>query len=259
MDTDNPHVTGETKDSTPENPPPGASARDQRGRFQKGAPSANPKGRPTESHELKVLAREKSPEAIKRLLFWMRSSDPTASIAAAKELLARGYGRPEQAVTVDATITNAPEKLYPAWQDMSPVEASRIYQEMIKAPSSTRIKFADPEHSEQFYKDREAQRWHEKEMAAAGRRETPKMLVRPTPVLPAQSISSAPTPEPGIVRAALKPRGMASVSVDPGDDSVVSIVDAATLAEDVRLRHIHEHSAKPDSICPGCHHLWVIS
>lgn len=130
---DIPAVTGENDEQSPAVAPEPPSARDRRGRFQKGAPSGNPKGRPTESHEMKELARDKSKEAIGRLVFWMRSADPTASIAAAKELLSRGYGRPEQGITLDAAIANYTQPFAGAVETVTgPVEAMRAYQEIIQ-------------------------------------------------------------------------------------------------------------------------------
>jgi Family of unknown function (DUF5681) len=69
-----------------------------RGRpFQKGK-SGNPGGRPKEIEEVKELAREHSPEAITRLVHWMRSDNAKASIAASTALLDRAWGKPVQAL-----------------------------------------------------------------------------------------------------------------------------------------------------------------
>lgn len=66
--------------------------------FQKGQ-SGNPGGRPKENDEVKLLAREYTPEAIDRLAFWMRGDNPKASVSASATLLDRGWGRPAQAFT----------------------------------------------------------------------------------------------------------------------------------------------------------------
>jgi hypothetical protein len=63
--------------------------------FQKGQ-SGNPRGRPKESPELKALARQHTPEAFERLLFWMRSDNPKASVTSALHVIERAYGKPEQ-------------------------------------------------------------------------------------------------------------------------------------------------------------------
>lgn len=135
--SDIPDVSGETIEATPAAAPETPAGRDKRGRFQKGAPSANPKGRPTESHEMKELARDKSKEAIARLVFWMRSNDPTASIAAAKELLSRGFGRPEQGITLDAIVSTGP--IIVDFNSVSAIDAMATYQELMRAPTGTRF------------------------------------------------------------------------------------------------------------------------
>lgn len=63
--------------------------------------SGNPGGRPNEdsmTREVKRLAKEKSPEAIARLVFWMQSDNPKASVSAANALLDRAVGKPKQAI-----------------------------------------------------------------------------------------------------------------------------------------------------------------
>lgn len=69
------------------------------GCFPKGK-SGNPGGRPKEAHELKELARKHTPEIIDRLLFWMRSKNPRASLLACNILLDRGYGKAPQATVL---------------------------------------------------------------------------------------------------------------------------------------------------------------
>lgn len=64
-------------------------------KFVKGQ-SGNPGGRPKESSEIKDLARVRCPEAIERLLFWMRSDNPKASVQSCIAILDRAYGKPTQ-------------------------------------------------------------------------------------------------------------------------------------------------------------------
>jgi len=65
--------------------------------WQKGQ-SGNPGGRPRIAADVKAEARKHTNEALDRLVFWMRSEDPQASIRAATALLDRGCGKPTQAV-----------------------------------------------------------------------------------------------------------------------------------------------------------------
>jgi len=74
------------------------------GTFKPGQ-SGNPKGRPKEFAEIKALARVHGPEAIETLARLMRESDPRTQVAAAKELLDRGFGKAEQHVDVSGEVT----------------------------------------------------------------------------------------------------------------------------------------------------------
>ncbi len=67
------------------------------GRFVKGQ-SGNPSGRPKDAIRVADTAREYTQEAIERLVSWMRSDNPKASVAASNALLDRGWGRPVQAI-----------------------------------------------------------------------------------------------------------------------------------------------------------------
>lgn len=66
--------------------------------FKKGQ-SGNPGGRPKEAAEVKALAQKHGPYAIQRLRELVDDPDGKTSVAACRELLDRGYGRPAQAIT----------------------------------------------------------------------------------------------------------------------------------------------------------------
>jgi HEAT repeat protein len=70
--------------------------------FKKGV-SPNPGGRPKIVQAIKELAMKKSPEAFERITQLLDDPDPRISLAAAKEILDRAYGRPAQAVEVSGT------------------------------------------------------------------------------------------------------------------------------------------------------------
>jgi hypothetical protein len=69
------------------------------GKFVKGF-SGNPTGARVIPAEIRELAREYGPAAILRLAALMGSADETIVIAACRELLNRGYGRPESTVNL---------------------------------------------------------------------------------------------------------------------------------------------------------------
>jgi hypothetical protein len=76
-------------------------ARDSRGRWLPGV-VLNPDGRPVVAREVRDLARSHGPEAIAKLAHLMRSSkDERVQLAAAEELLNRGYGRPMQQLHIE--------------------------------------------------------------------------------------------------------------------------------------------------------------
>jgi hypothetical protein len=117
-------------------------ARDPSGRFLS---SGNPNGRPTASFEVREMAREHGPEAIERLVYWMRSGDSQSSLAAAKILLDRGYGKsmqmlgsPNGAPLVNINMGSAPIS--------SAAEAARVYAEILGNPTvdMSNIVFALP-------------------------------------------------------------------------------------------------------------------
>ncbi len=72
-------------------------SRTSNGQFAKGV-SGNPGGRPLAAREFAERCREYGPEALKRLLYWMRNDDkPRESVLAARTIIERGYGLPMSA------------------------------------------------------------------------------------------------------------------------------------------------------------------
>lgn len=74
-------------------------------KFTKGQ-SGNPGGRPKAEAEVRALAQKHGPKVIARLaaIALDTSIDERASVAAAKELLDRGYGKSKQPIEVEGGL-----------------------------------------------------------------------------------------------------------------------------------------------------------
>lgn len=81
-----------------ENSQRSASKRGKGKPFAKGR-SGNPGGRPKESDDVKALARQHTVAAITRLVYWMGTDNPKASVSASVALLDRAWGKAPQALT----------------------------------------------------------------------------------------------------------------------------------------------------------------
>jgi len=74
--------------------------------------SGNPGGRPKAVREALALAREKSKRAVERLIEWMESSNPKASVVACMAILDRAAGKPVQSVKKTVThVKKSPRDL----------------------------------------------------------------------------------------------------------------------------------------------------
>jgi len=96
--------------------------------FQKGQ-SGNPGGRPKEIAEVKELAREHMPAAIKALVSIMNNTKASdaARVSAATALLDRGYGKPAQHLTGESGtsyVVRLPEVANSAEEWLAWVKAS---------------------------------------------------------------------------------------------------------------------------------------
>lgn len=68
--------------------------------FEKGK-SGNPGGRPKEDAEVKALAREHAPAAVRKLVALMDCGNPRTEVTAATALLDRAFGKPAQTIAGD--------------------------------------------------------------------------------------------------------------------------------------------------------------
>jgi hypothetical protein len=78
-------------------------------KFRKGV-SGNPGGRPRGYRDFALLARQHAPEALERLMHWVRSNKETASVSAARAVIERGYGRPPTMEEAAALIPSDNDK-----------------------------------------------------------------------------------------------------------------------------------------------------
>jgi hypothetical protein len=101
--------------------------------FQKGQ-SGNPSGRRRKSEEqLKFERRCRELSAlfaIDHLMRWAKSDNPTASLTAVKEMLDRGFGKPEIVSYLEANVTaqtgTTLEALEAKFEELVPGQAGQI-------------------------------------------------------------------------------------------------------------------------------------
>jgi hypothetical protein len=102
-------------------------ARTARGQYAPGV-SGNPNGRPKVAGEIRAMAREHGPAAIARLVALLNSKDEMVSLHAARALLDRGYGRPEQAIAVSPGLPFTEGSVTVTTQ----VEAAAAYERLMR-------------------------------------------------------------------------------------------------------------------------------
>ena len=91
-------------------------------KFRKGQ-SGNPGGRPKVLGEVQELARQYAPTVIVELArLALQAKNETARIAAIRELLDRGYGRPRQAMEISVAADNPLQLLFDEIDALSRIE-----------------------------------------------------------------------------------------------------------------------------------------
>jgi hypothetical protein len=125
-----------------------AEGRETNGRFIAGA-TGNPRGRPRVANEVRELAREHGPAAIIRLVELMKSEDGPTAIAACRELLNRGFGKPEQSINLPSGGSLVTVNIG-AGPIRTADELQAIYTEFMRNPSLdvSRLRIAIPSESE---------------------------------------------------------------------------------------------------------------
>jgi hypothetical protein len=103
-------------------------------KFRKGE-SGNPGGRPKVLADVQELARQQAPSAIVELArLALKAKSETARIAAIRELLDRGYGRPRQAMEVAAPAGDPLDPLLLLMEEIDAISRKRTYKQVPNAP-----------------------------------------------------------------------------------------------------------------------------
>ena len=104
-------------------------------RWPKGV-SGNPGGRPKGASEVRELARSHAPAAIARLRQLIDCKDPSVAVSAAKAMLDRGYGKPEQSITTDGSPLVS-IMLGTGGQVIDAAQAAAAYAALCRDPSAS--------------------------------------------------------------------------------------------------------------------------
>ena len=98
-------------------------------KFPKGQ-SGNPGGRPKVLGEVQELARQHAPSVIAEFArLALKPKNETARIAAIRELLDRGYGRPRQAMEVSAPAADPLDPLRLLMEEIDAISRKRTYKQ----------------------------------------------------------------------------------------------------------------------------------
>ena len=102
--------------------------------------SGNPGGRTKVLGEVQELARQHAPSAIAELArLAVKAKSETARIAAIRDLLDRGYGRPRQAVEVSAPAGDPLQELF---DEIDALNRKRTYKQVPNEPAEAGPKAA---------------------------------------------------------------------------------------------------------------------
>lgn len=86
------------------------------------------------------LAREYAPDAVRKLIHLLECSDPAIALKAANSLLDRGFGRPDQSMTVDSTQTTVVEMPWITAQRLAYRMDQRISQDILDKPQDVSVR-----------------------------------------------------------------------------------------------------------------------
>jgi hypothetical protein len=139
-----------------------------------------------------------------------------------------------------------PERELPAWDDMNPVEAALAYQQMLHPTTVIKhLPSVKPYVAPSLPAALAPPRPRVQVLEAAGKPVDVRFTTRPCTQEPVEVPAAAPG-------AALveKPARRPAPEAEPETSGGV-------LASG--MEHEHVHTAKADSVCRHCHHLWVIS
>jgi hypothetical protein len=121
-----------------------------RGRPFKKGESGNPGGRPKVIGELRELAREHAPDAIKELArLAIKAKSETARVAAIRELLDRGYGKAAQVLDTELDTENEADqsKTSEEWRAEILADLAKVFPDYHFVPIKPPNTLEDPKEA----------------------------------------------------------------------------------------------------------------